>query len=1170
VTDRALELGEFILEAPIGRGGMARVWRGIHRSERAPVAIKLVTADPARHRTFRDALLNEVRAMTRLDHPGIVAILDHGVVSEQAAAVSDGELVGGSPYLVMELADGGTLRREHVSSWAELRTALGSLLAALSHAHARGVIHRDLKPSNVLVDGPFHALRLSDFGIAHAIERAEREIHGAPLSAGTAWFMAPEQILGLHREEGPWTDLYALGCIAYLMLCRRLPYPGRDREVVYRAHCLAELPPLRPAFEAPSDIEAWISVLMAKRPHDRFELASDALCALEKLGGAPLAPVEISDHEDPQAARTSSVVLSPSAPSSPDDPTRTDFSRTRIELPAEDARSQPGSGAVRLALREEEMRERSVPDVAAEPLEAVRARTTRLLGIGLGVFGLRPIPLAGRESQRARLWGALAHVARSRAPCAITIRGRAGYGKTRLAEWLAELAAERGAARVLWVRHDATPSPRDAIARMIERFLRSEGLAGEELDLHLAEVLPALDPLPRAQLATLLAPGGAGVMRREDRFAIVRELLVSIARRRPVLLVFDDAQHGPDAIAFVDYLLRLGGHEAPAALAVLTLREEALEERPSEAADIARLLERPRASEVYVGPLSTSAHARLVEDLLGLEPELASRVAVRTAGSPLFAVQLVGDWVERGCLAPHPEGFALVDGADAEIPDDIHALWSARVDRIVHSIARGDVEGALAIMGLLGRQVVRAEWEHACREAGIEAPDDLLEAMANQRLALVGRQRFTLVHGMLHESLERRLRESGRAAELNQACATMLEARYPNDRAHAERLAGHLIAAGRPEDALPALLSGARVRLEACDFDEARSVCARYASVLDRLGADEEDPRRVPGWIILGDVAGTQGMLEESMQILSRAEPIARRADAPLLANVLRLRGGVHLKRGAVAQAHDLFIEALALTPDDPHGRALCVHGLGESTKLTPKIGDSIAYYEEAGALFTQVSDRLGYGRTRMGLADVLRRRGDLDRATQILEDAVEGMRTLGNRHSVGVGLNGLGDIARSRGRLEEAERRYADCLSVFAQIASEETIIPRLNLALVLLARGSHHRARAIFEAARPELGHEGREGYLAYVIAGSMAAAAGERDFEALARLVAEAEDVIGRLGLVDDDIAECLRMAADLGSERIELSRRARVLEIAQWGGLGRDDDATRAREKLDAGP
>src|SRR5688572_18537835 len=181
VTDRPLELGEFVLEAPIGRGGMAKVWRGVHRAEGAKVAIKLVTADPARHRTFREALLNEVRAMARLDHPGVVAVLDHGVVSDSAAEASEGELVGGSPYLVMELADGGTLRREHVLSWTDLKTALSSLLSALAHAHARGVIHRDIKPSNVLVDGPFRALRLSDFGIAHALERAEREIHGGPI-----------------------------------------------------------------------------------------------------------------------------------------------------------------------------------------------------------------------------------------------------------------------------------------------------------------------------------------------------------------------------------------------------------------------------------------------------------------------------------------------------------------------------------------------------------------------------------------------------------------------------------------------------------------------------------------------------------------------------------------------------------------------------------------------------------------------------------------------------------------------------------------------------------------------------------------------------------------------------------------------------------------------------
>src|SRR5690606_27034225 len=132
--------------------------------------------------------------------------------------------------------------------------------------------------------------KLSDFGIAHALNVRSHGEPSAPLSAGTVWFVAPEQILGLHRDEGPWTDLYAVGCLAHLLACGKLPFPGVDRELVYRAHCLAAPPRLAPRFAVPSDFEAWIGILLAKRPRDRFAFASDALAALRSLGGPPIPP----------------------------------------------------------------------------------------------------------------------------------------------------------------------------------------------------------------------------------------------------------------------------------------------------------------------------------------------------------------------------------------------------------------------------------------------------------------------------------------------------------------------------------------------------------------------------------------------------------------------------------------------------------------------------------------------------------------------------------------------------------------------------------------------------------------------------------------------------------------------------------------------------------------
>ena len=1173
---RRIELGAFDLAEVIGKGGMARVHRGRHRAQGIDVAVKLLTTDPAHHRTYRDALQNEVRAMARLDHPGIVLVLDYGQVPEAAAEASGGELDVGSPYLVMELADGGTLRRSDVSSWLELKRTLSALLSALAHAHARGVIHRDIKPSNVLVHGAERALRLTDFGIASALGRAGVGSGASFIDAGTAWFMAPEQILGLHRDEGPWTDLYALGCLAYLLACGTTPYAGKQREEIYRAHCLAEIPRLAPSFEVPSDLAAWIAILMAKRPTQRFELAADALSALDQVGGRmlPAGPCHPGEEDAPTATDIGS--RPDVGRSSAVGKTFREWDETRVELARDFHGELPEtSGGGERAAREQELLAAAIPPIPEDAEERARPTPPRLLGIGLGVYGLRPIPLAGREAERRRLWRCMVDVAAERAPRALVLRGRAGYGKTRLAEWMAERVGELGVAHVLWISHDESPSPLDGVNRMLQHFLRAEGLSVRELEQRLALVTPDLGARTRAQLAALLSPSSdrPSSSRAEERFAVTRDFLVHLTARRPALLVFDDAQFGADSIAFADYLLRLRPADAPSVLAILTAREEALDDRPIEASRLARLAARERGEEIALEALPDRAHAQLIADLLGLEEGLARRVSERTAGSPLFAVQLIGDWVQRGTLIVGEHGFVLSGDADAVVPDDIHALWGERIDRLLETVEAPSREAlltALLSMAVLGRQANIEEWEAACVEAGVPVPEGLLDAMANRRLALVGRQRFTLVHGMLYESLSRRAHETGAWASLHRACAAMLRARHGDELAQAERLGRHLVEAGLLEQALPALLRGAEARLRACEFSEAREVCERYDQVLDALGAPADDVRRAHGWIMHADVTGTQTLLEECGALLARAEPVVRaHGDGAALAEVLRLKGGINLKRGQLVPAKAYFEEGRQLNASlgQRRGEGLCLHGLGEAQKLLGQLDESMRAYSEACVCLDEQGDLLAAARSRTGMADVHRRRGELDPATELLERCVDIMRRLGNRHSEGVCLNSLGDLERIRGDLGAAGRRYREALATFDAIASEEATIVRLNLGLVLLARREWEGARELFEAARPELNQAGREGYLGYLTAGLYACAAGLHEWDDVQALEAQLAMLLEQSGIVDDDIATCMETAGEecATERRVELARGAWALARAQWRGLSRAEREAAIEER-----
>ena len=209
-------LGPFDLIEPIGEGGMGTVWRGVHRAQELPVAIKFVLSKSGGSTDLMERFADEVRAVAGLDHPGIVSVFDYGRVPASLEASTHGHLIADSPWLAMELITGGTLRSAPPKNWAELHDCLQAILKALAAAHARGILHRDLKPDNVLFASQSDVragLRLVDFGLAFLDEgQGEADEQKA---AGTPRYMAPEQFAG---RASPATDLYGLGALAVALL----------------------------------------------------------------------------------------------------------------------------------------------------------------------------------------------------------------------------------------------------------------------------------------------------------------------------------------------------------------------------------------------------------------------------------------------------------------------------------------------------------------------------------------------------------------------------------------------------------------------------------------------------------------------------------------------------------------------------------------------------------------------------------------------------------------------------------------------------------------------------------------------------------------------------------------------------------------------------------------
>ena len=249
------------------------------------------------------------------------------------------------------------------------------------------------------------------------------------------------------------------------------------------------------------------------------------------------------------------------------------------------------------------------------------------------------------------------------------------------------------------------------------------------------------------------------------------------------MLWLDDAQWGADALGFADYLLETQEHHELPILIVLTVRDDALEQRESERAIYFDLVERDDARTLAVEPLDRGESRTLIGELLGLESRLAAEVAARVGGNPLFAVQLIGDWVQRGLLVPGPHGFDLRAGQSAELPDDIHALWSARIDQVLAEAGESS-SVSLELAAILGGEVELGEWQAVCELTGAQANEALVDALLSRRLAVGGVDRWSFTHAMLRESVERRAFEGGRLEDHHRTCAMVL---FPGCGTHARR-----------------------------------------------------------------------------------------------------------------------------------------------------------------------------------------------------------------------------------------------------------------------------------------------------------------------------------------------------------------------------------------------
>ncbi len=263
-------LGAYEVESVIGRGGMGIVLKAFDTALNRHVAIKVLAAELATSGAARRRFARESQAAAAIAHEHVVAI--HAVDNS-----------GKLPFLVMPYIPGKSLQeRLDESGPLEIKEVLRIGLqaaAGLAAAHAQGLVHRDIKPANILLENDIERVRITDFGLARAVDDASQTQSG--FIAGTPQYMAPEQARGEPVDHR--ADLFSLGSVMYAMCTGRPPFRAETTFAVLRRICEDTPRPLRETNpDVPDWLQAIISKLHSRDPRERFQTAAEVASVLEQ------------------------------------------------------------------------------------------------------------------------------------------------------------------------------------------------------------------------------------------------------------------------------------------------------------------------------------------------------------------------------------------------------------------------------------------------------------------------------------------------------------------------------------------------------------------------------------------------------------------------------------------------------------------------------------------------------------------------------------------------------------------------------------------------------------------------------------------------------------------------------------------------------------------------